>query len=257
MRAFLEVFKVSKSFGNYQVLKDVNLLVNRGEFVALVGHSGCGKSTLLSIVAGLLPPTSGSVILDGREVNAPGPDRAMVFQNYSLLPWLSVWDNVEVAVRSALPNLSEKELKDRVAYYLSLVGLYEHRYKKPPQLSGGMRQRVALARAFAVEPKLLLMDEPFGALDALTKAVIQEELLKIWEDKRLTCLMVTHDIEEAIYLSDRIVVMSNGPAATVFDILEVKLPRPRNRLEMVKTAEYAQLKEKLLYYLTNVLRKVA
>jgi nitrate ABC transporter ATP-binding subunit len=257
MKAYLEIINVSKSFGNFIALKDVNLLVNKGEFVCLIGHSGCGKSTLLSMVAGLLEPTTGSIVLDNKEISSPGPDRAVVFQNYSLLPWLSIWDNVMVAVKSVLKGLSKKEIEERVKHYLSLVGVYEHRHKKPDQISGGMKQRVAIARALAVEPKVLLLDEPFGALDALTKTVLQDELLRIWEENKLTCLMVTHDIEEAVYLSDKVVVLSNGPAATIYDIVEVKIPRPRIRSEIVKLPEYIETKEKLIYYLTSVLRKTA
>ncbi|MGB9873592.1 MAG: ABC transporter ATP-binding protein, partial [Hydrogenobacter sp.] len=214
MRAYLEVFKVNHRFGNYQVLKDINLLIDKGEFVSIIGHSGCGKSTLLSIIAGLTKPTEGSVVLNVKEIDAPGPDRAVIFQNYSLFPWLSVWDNVKIAVKSALRHSHDKEVDERISYYLNLVDLYHHRNKKPNQLSGGMRQRVAIARALAVEPKVLLLDEPFGALDALTKSVLQDELIKIWESTNLTCVMITHDIEEAIYLSDKIVVLSNGPSAT-------------------------------------------
>ncbi|ACD65703.1 MAG TPA: ABC transporter ATP-binding protein [Sulfurihydrogenibium sp.] len=257
MKAYLEIINVSKSFGNFIALKDVNLLVNKGEFVCLIGHSGCGKSTLLSMVAGLLEPTTGSIVLDNKEISSPGPDRAVVFQNYSLLPWLSIWDNVMVAVKSVLKGLSKKEIEERVKHYLSLVGVYEHRHKKPDQISGGMKQRVAIARALAVEPKVLLLDEPFGALDALTKTVLQDELLRIWEENKLTCLMVTHDIEEAVYLSDKVVVLSNGPAATIYDIVEVKIPRLRLRSEIVKLREYIETKEKLIYYLTSVLRKTA
>lgn len=257
MRAYLEVFKVNHHFGNYQVLKDINLLINKGEFVSIIGHSGCGKSTLLSIIAGLTKPTEGSVVLNGKEIDAPGPDRAVIFQSYSLFPWLSVWDNVKIAVKSALRHLHDKEVDERISYYLNLVDLYHHRNKKPNQLSGGMRQRVAIARALAVEPKVLLLDEPFGALDALTKSVLQDELIKIWESTNLTCVMITHDIEEAIYLSDKIVVLSNGPSATVFDTVQVDIPRPRIRSEMIKTKEYLHIKDRLLYYLTTVLRKTA
>jgi nitrate ABC transporter ATP-binding subunit len=257
MRAYLEVFKVNHRFGNYQVLKDINLLVEKGEFVSIIGHSGCGKSTLLSIIAGLTKPTEGSVVLNGKEIDVPGPDRAVIFQNYSLLPWLSVWDNVKIAVKSALRYLDNKEVNERISYYLNLVDLYHHRDKKPNQLSGGMRQKVAIARALAVEPKILLLDEPFGALDALTKSVLQDELIKIWESTNLTCVMITHDIEEAIYLSDRIVVLSNGPSATVFDTVQVGIPRPRIRSEMIKNKEYLDIKDRLLYYLTSVLRKTA
>jgi len=257
MRAYLEVFKVNHSFGNYQVLKDINLLIGKGEFVSIIGHSGCGKSTLLSIIAGLTKPTAGSVVLNGKEIDAPGPDRAVIFQSYSLFPWLTVWDNVRIAVKSALKHLHDKEVNERVSYYLNLVDLSHHRNKKPNQLSGGMRQRVAIARALAVEPKVLLLDEPFGALDALTKSVLQDELIKIWESTNLTCVMITHDIEEAIYLSDKIVVFSNGPSATVFDTVQVDIPRPRIRSEMIKTKEYLDIKNRLLHYLTTLLGRSA
>lgn len=190
--------------------------------------------------------------MNGKEIDAPGPDRAVIFQSYSLFPWLSVWDNVKIAVKSALRHLHDKEVNERISYYLNLVDLYQHRSKKPNQLSGGMRQRVVIARALAVEPKVLLLDEPFGAL-----SVLQDELIKIWESTNLTCVMITHDIEEAIYLSDKIVVLSNGPYATVFDIVQVDIPRPRIRSEMIKTKEYLDIKDRLLYYLTTVLRKTA
>jgi nitrate/nitrite transport system ATP-binding protein len=250
-RAYLEIFNVSKEFGNYAALKDINLLIDRGEFVSLIGHSGCGKSTLLNLVAGLSRPTHGGISLDNREIKTPGSDRAMVFQNYSLLPWMTVYQNVFLAVDSILAG-SAQEKKDTTEKYLKMVGLWEHREKRPAEISGGMKQRVAIARAFAVHPKVLLLDEPFGALDPLKKSVMQDELVTIWEKDRKTVLMVTHDIDEAIYLSDRIVVMTNGPAAGIGEIIDVRIDRPRSRKEIMRTTAYAETKERLLYLLSEV-----
>jgi nitrate/nitrite transport system ATP-binding protein len=238
--------------GRFVAVKNFTLDIARGEFVTLIGHSGCGKSTVLSILAGLLAPTDGEVLLDGRAVTGPGPDRGIVFQNYSLLPWLSVRDNVYEAVDAALrdkPRAEKGALVDRV---LQGVGLWDHRNKHPHQISGGMKQRVAVARAFAIHPEVLLLDEPFGALDALTRASLQEQLLRLWslDTNTETVVMVTHDIDEAIYLSDRIVVMTNGPAATIGEILEVPLPRPRDKRAIVHASAYADLKDRLLYLLT-------
>ncbi|MEJ5339434.1 MAG: ABC transporter ATP-binding protein [Aquificaceae bacterium] len=255
MRAYLEIFNLTVRFGNNVVLKELDLLIDRGEFVSIIGHSGCGKSTLLGVVAGLVRPAEGSVSLDGKEITEPGPDRAVVFQNYSLLPWLSLYENVMVAVRSLFSGESLKEMTVRAQELLRLAGLWEHRHKLPSQVSGGMKQRTALVRALAVDPKVLLLDEPFGALDALTRATLQDELLRIWERDKKTVLMVTHDVEEAIYMSDRIVVMSNGPSARVYEILSVDIRRPRLREELIKTREYTQLKEHLLYTLRERLRK--
>jgi len=250
-RAYLEVFNVSMEFGNYAALKDINLLIERGEFVSLIGHSGCGKSTLLNLVAGLSRPTNGGISLDNREIVKPGSDRAMVFQNYSLLPWMTVYQNVFLAVDAILES-SPQEKKDTTEKYLKMVGLWEHREKRPAEISGGMKQRVAIARAFAVHPKVLLLDEPFGALDPLKKSIMQDELVTIWEKDKKTVLMVTHDIDEAIYLSDRIVVMTNGPAAGIGEIIDVKIDRPRSRKEIMRTAAYTETKERLLYLLSEV-----
>jgi nitrate/nitrite transport system ATP-binding protein len=252
----LQVQNVSQAFdtpsGRVLALDRISLEVTSGELVVLIGHSGCGKSTLLNIVAGLRAPTAGEVLFDGGPVTGPGPERAVVFQNYSLLPWLSVYDNVFVAVDSAEPTLGRKEKQELTSRFLKVVGLAGQAKKRPHQLSGGMRQRVAVARAFAVHPRLLLLDEPFGALDALTRSTLQDELLKIWslESRTESVLMVTHDVDEAIYLADRIVVMTNGPAATVGEILTVNLERPRDKRGMVHTPEYADLKDRLLYLLT-------
>src|SRR5688572_10410717 len=204
--------------GRFVAIRDINLAIRRHEFVSFIGHSGCGKSTLLSILAGLYLPTGGQVLLDGMPIQGPGPDRGVVFQSYSLLPWLTVYDNVWQAVEAVLSDhLTRDEMRARVEAVLRAVGLWDHRKKHPPHLSGGMKQRVAIARAFAIEPKVLLLDEPFGALDALTRGALQDELLNLWAHNRRveTVVMVTHDIDEAIYLSDRIVVFNNGPAATL------------------------------------------
>jgi len=235
--------------GRFVALDRIDLDIRRHEFVTLIGHSGCGKSTLLNLLAGLLKPTIGTVHSDGFEVKGPGPDRGVVFQSYSLLPWLTVYENVRQAVDSVLSdNLTRTQMAERVENVLRAVGLWDHRKKHPPHLSGGMKQRVAIARAFAIEPKVLLLDEPFGALDALSRGSLQDELLRLWSDTRgvETVVMVTHDIDEAIYLSDRIVVFTDGPSARIAEILEVPLPRPRDRRKMVHTAEYADLKEHLM-----------
>ena len=256
MNNYLSINSLSRTFGHgrkeYQALHNINLEVERGEFVCLIGHSGCGKSTLLNMVSGLDSPSFGSVTLDGEQIMGPAAERGMVFQHHSLLPWLSVFDNVYEAVNASFRNEYPNERRVRVERFLKLVGLWEHRAKKPSELSGGMKQRVAIARAFAVQPKVLLLDEPFGALDALTKAKLQDELLNLWQMDRSseTVIMVTHDIDEAIYLADRIVVMTNGPAATI-EVVTVPLERPRHRRSMVHEPEYAALKDRLLYLLTD------
>ena len=257
---YLRIEHVSKRFGSgrssYDALTDINLHVRRGEFVTLIGHSGCGKSTLLNLVAGLSAPTTGTLSLEGRPITAPGPDRAMVFQHHGLLPWLSVYDNVDVAVGVVFAGSLAGQLPRRsttVERVLRGVGLWEHRHKKPSQISGGMRQRAAIARAFGVEPQLLLLDEPFGALDALTRGSLQDELIDLWSADRQceTVLMVTHDIDEAVLLSDRVVVMTDGPAATIRDIVEVGLPRPRERRAVVRTDRFLEVKDRLLALLTE------
>jgi nitrate/nitrite transport system ATP-binding protein len=256
MSAYLEARNLSKSFGQgrtqYTALAQINLGVEQGEFISLIGHSGCGKSTLLNLIAGLEQPTSGTLCLEGRPITSPGPDRGLVFQHHALLPWLSVYENVYQAVDAVFPKRPARQKAEQVAAVLRTVGLWEHREKKPGQISGGMKQRTAVARAFAIHPKVLLLDEPFGALDALTRSALQEELLKLWslDSATETVIMVTHDIDEAIYLSDRIVVMTNGPAATIGEIIDVPLPRPRQKREIVHTAAYAELKDHLLYLLT-------
>jgi nitrate ABC transporter ATP-binding subunit len=229
------------------VLRDVHLEIPKGQFVSLIGHSGCGKSTLLNIVAGLESASSGGVRLDGAAVTAPGPDRAIVFQNYSLLPRLSLFDNVRVSVRSARPDLAA-EADSLAEHYLTQVGLWEHRAKRPHEVSGGMQQRTAVARAFAVEPRLLLLDEPFGALDALTRGRLQRQLIDLWqsESQTETVVMVTHGIEEAIFLADRIVVLGTPPGPSIVDDIPVAIARPRDRTTLIEDPRYQAVYERLL-----------
>lgn len=254
---YLELRDLTISFstprGRYTAVRDVNLMIARGEIVSLIGHSGCGKSTILNAIGGLVQPTQGEVILGGVKIDAPGPDRGIVFQHYSLLPWLTVYQNIFEAVDSVMNDKTKAEKVELVERFLQMVGLSEHRDKKPRQISGGMKQRVAIARAFAINPEVLLLDEPFGALDALTKTSLQEELINLWglENQAKTVVMVTHDIEEAILLSDKIVVMTNGPEATIGEIIEVPLPRPRNKRDLVRMPGYAEIHERLLYLLMD------
>ncbi len=240
--------------GPFVALRDITLDIGRGEFVSLIGHSGCGKSTLLNLVAGLTEPTAGILLLDDRELKGPGPDRGVVFQNHSLLPWLSCLGNVHLAVERVFgATESRAQLRDRATAALELVGLGHAKDKLPGEVSGGMKQRVGIARALAMQPKMLLMDEPFGALDALTRARLQDELMKIVAATGSTVLMVTHDVDEAVLLSDRIVMMTNGPAATIGEVLRVPLPpvrrSPRNRLEMAHDAGYLRSRESVLEFL--------
>jgi nitrate/nitrite transport system ATP-binding protein len=242
------VFHTNK--GQFHALRDINLQVAQGEFVTLIGHSGCGKSTLLNLIAGLLLPTAGVLLCDKREIAAPGPERAVVFQNHSLLPWLTCFENVYLAVErvfSAKETIAQ--LKVRTEEALALVGMSHALHKRPHEVSGGMKQRVGIARALAMEPKVLLMDEPFGALDALTRARLQDELLKIVARTQSTVVMVTHDVDEAVLLSDRIVMMTNGPAATIGDVLTVTLERPRNRIELAEDAAYVHYRKEVLDFL--------
>jgi nitrate/nitrite transport system ATP-binding protein len=234
--------------GDYMAVKDIDLDIKKGEIVSLIGHSGCGKSTLMNTISGLIKPSGGEVLVNGKKVNGPGPDRGVVFQNYSLLPWMSVYKNIYEAVDSVLKDKSSAEKKEIVENNLKMVNLTEHKDKLPGQLSGGMKQRVAIARAFAVNPSVLLLDEPFGALDALTKGSMHVELLKLWnmDNRSKTIVMVTHDIEEAIFLSDRIVVMNDGPAATIREIENVNLNRPRNKKDIVNMPDYKVIRERLL-----------
>ena len=244
-------FKTAKGF--FTAVKDISLTVRKGEIVSLIGHSGCGKSTLMGTISGMVKPSKGRVLANDKIVTKPGPDRGIVFQNYSLLPWLNVYKNIFTAVDSALPGKSEKEKKELVESNLRMVNLWEHKDKLPGQLSGGMKQRVAIARAFAINPSILLLDEPFGALDALTKSSMHVELLKLWnlDNREKTIVMVTHDIEEAIFLSDRIVVMSNGPEATIREIVPVPLERPRNKKLIVHDETYMEIHDHLLNLLID------
>jgi nitrate ABC transporter ATP-binding subunit len=239
-------FKTPK--GVYTAVQNIDLEVKKGEIVALIGHSGCGKSTLMNTISGMVKPSQGEVIANGKKVNGPGPDRGIVFQNYSLLPWLSVYRNIYEAVDSVMKDKSPAEKRTHVEQNLKMVNLYPHKDKLPGQLSGGMKQRVAIARAFAINPSILLLDEPFGALDALTKSNMHVELLKLWnlDNRNKTIIMVTHDIEEAIFLADRVVVMNNGPAATIKEIVEVPLNRPRNKKDIVHDPKYMEIHDKLL-----------
>lgn len=256
MTAFLEVDHVDKVFplangGRYIALKNIHLELKQGEFVCLLGHSGCGKSTLLNIVAGLDRPTQGGIILENKQVKEPGPDRMVVFQNYSLLPWKTVRQNIALAVNQVYGNKSASERKAIVEENINMVNLRHAADKHPAELSGGMKQRVAIARALAIRPKLLLLDEPFGALDALTRGSLQEQLMKICQEHRVTCLMVTHDADEALLLADRIVMLTNGPESHIGQILSVPIPRPRNRLEVVNHPSYYALRGDIVYFLNQ------
>jgi len=248
----LELKNVWKSFNGQDVLRGIDLDVGQGEFVSFIGHSGCGKSTLINVVGGLLEPDSGDVSLDGKAISRPGPDRAMVFQNYSLLPRLSLLANVREAAKAARPERSGSQTDEVVERYLNAVGLWEHRNKRPAQVSGGMQQRTAVARAFAVSPRLLLLDEPFGALDALTRARLQQQLVDLWQHESTTetVLMVTHGIDEAILLADRIVVMGNPPSPSIIDIIPVDLPRPRDRTSVIDEPAFRLVQERLMALLT-------
>ncbi|AWB66894.1 bacitracin ABC transporter ATP-binding protein [Saccharobesus litoralis] len=243
--------------GPFRALRDVDLAIEKGEFVSLIGHSGCGKSTVLNIVAGLYQATEGGVLLNNKEVNEPGPERAVVFQNHSLLPWLSAYENVELAVKQVFnKTMSKSEMKDWVNHNLELVHMSHAADKRPDEISGGMKQRVGIARALAMKPEVLLMDEPFGALDALTRAHLQDSLMEIQKDLGNTVIMITHDVDEAVLLSDRIVMMTNGPAATIGEILDVDLPRPRNRLELAEDPKYVHYRSEVLKFLYEKQRKV-
>jgi nitrate/nitrite transport system ATP-binding protein len=253
-RPILKLEKVCKSFQRgaqaTEVLHDVDLAVTRGEFISIIGHSGCGKSTLLNLVAGLIRVTTGVVLLENKEVNSPGPDRAVVFQNHSLLPWLTVYENVRLAVDKVLAGKKSRvERHEWVMHNLALVQMTHAADKRPNEISGGMKQRVGIARALAMEPKVLLMDEPFGALDALTRAHLQDSVMAIHAQLQNTVIMITHDVDEAVLLSDRIVMMTNGPAAHIGEILDVDLPRPRKRLELVSDPAYIRCREAVLKFL--------
>lgn len=242
--------------GPFKALDNVNLKIKKGEYISLIGHSGCGKSTVLNIVAGLYQATKGGVLLDGKEVNEPGPERAVVFQNHSLLPWLTAYENVELAVKQVFKGKKSKaEIKEWIEHNMELVHMTHAMHKRPDEISGGMKQRVGIARALAMEPKVLLMDEPFGALDALTRAHLQDSLMEIQNELNNTVIMITHDVDEAVLLSDRIVMMTNGPAATVGEILEIDLPRPRNRIELADDPQYNHYRAAVLSFLYEKQRK--
>ena len=254
MSAYLRIDHLSKSFARgaqeTEVLHDITLTIERGEYVSIIGHSGCGKSTLLNIVAGLLPSTTGGVLLENREVNEPGPDRAVVFQNHSLLPWLTVYDNVSIAVNKVFGATKPRQKRhDWVMHNLDLVQMAHAKDKRPAEISGGMKQRVGLARALSMEPKVLLLDEPFGALDALTRAHLQDSVMAIHAKLGNTVLMITHDVDEAVLLSDRIVMMTNGPSAQIGEVLDVPLARPRKRLSLAADPIYLKCRQRVLEFL--------
>uniref|UniRef100_UPI002FE4FB13 Nitrate transport ATP-binding protein n=1 Tax=Nostoc sp. (strain PCC 7120 / SAG 25.82 / UTEX 2576) TaxID=103690 RepID=UPI002FE4FB13 len=252
---FLVVEGVSKIYptpeGPYTVLDGIDLKVREGEFVCLIGHSGCGKSTLLNMISGFNTPSEGVVLLQDKPITEPGPDRMMVFQNYCLLPWLNVFENVYLAVDAVFPNKPQAEKRAIVREHLAMVGLTEAAEKKPSQISGGMKQRVAIARALSIRPQVLILDQPFGALDAITKEELQEELLQIWSDHQVTVLMITHDIDEALFLADRVVMMTNGPAAQIGEILDIPFDRPRNRRRIMEDPKYYDLRNYALDFLFN------
>ena len=255
MSAYCILSDLTKSYpsakGEAVIVKDFNLKIAKGEFVSVIGHSGCGKSTVLSMLAGLNPVTSGGIILAGKELEGPGPDRGVVFQSPSLLPWLSAVDNVLLGVNQAFFTASQTERNQIAEYYLAIVGLADSMHKKPGELSQGMRQRVGIARAFALSPRMLLLDEPFGMLDALTRYELQEILLRLWSKNKITALMVTHDVDEALFLSDRVVMMTNGPEAEVGEILSVNFPRPRNRTDVLEHSDYYHMREFLITFLAE------
>jgi nitrate/nitrite transport system ATP-binding protein len=250
---YLELWRVSKKYpgptGDAVIVQDFDLTIHEGEFVSIIGHSGCGKSTVLSMVAGLVELTSGGIIVAGREISGPGPDRGVVFQSPSLLPWLTAFENVHLGVQQVARDKTRAKQGEIVKHYLDLVGLADAKEKTPAELSQGMRQRVGLARAFALNPKVLLLDEPFGMLDSITRIELQEVLIQLWREDRKTALMVTHDVDEALFLSDRIVMMTNGPAARVGGILSIPFERPRRRTDVLEHPSYFRLRETLTSFL--------
>jgi bicarbonate transport system ATP-binding protein len=252
---FLHYKDLSKEYttpnGPYPVLKNVNLEINAEEFICVIGHSGCGKSTLLNMVSGFAKPSSGEVLLHGAPIKKPGPDRMVVFQGYALLPWMTAYENVALAIDSVKPNLSQQQRRDIAMEHLEMVGLTAAANKCITQISGGMKQRVAIARALAIRPEVLILDEPFGALDAITKEELQEELLKIWNTQKCTVLMITHDIDEALFLADRLVMMTNGPAAGIGEVMAIDFPRPRNREDIMEDPRYYELRNRALDFLYN------
>lgn len=260
-KTHLELTGVEMAFdtpkGSFIALDNVNLKITKGEFVSLIGHSGCGKSTVLNIVAGLLQATRGGCVLDGHEVNSPGPERAVVFQNHALMPWLTVYENVELAVQQVFRRtMSKEERRQWIQHNLELVNMAHAANKRPGEISGGMAQRVGIARALAMKPSVLLMDEPFGALDALTRAHLQDSLMDIQQNLNSTVIMITHDVDEAVLLSDRIIMMTNGPEATVGEDLRIELPRPRNRVALADNPQYVHYRQEVLRFLYEKQRKL-
>ncbi|PPI85123.1 bacitracin ABC transporter ATP-binding protein [Marinobacter maroccanus] len=260
-KTHLELTGVEMAFdtpkGPFVALDNINLKIQKGEFVSLIGHSGCGKSTVLNIVAGLLQATKGGCVLDGHEVNSPGPERAVVFQNHALMPWLTVYENVELAVQQVFrKSMGKQERRDWIHHNLELVNMAHAADKRPGEVSGGMAQRVGIARALAMKPSVLLMDEPFGALDALTRAHLQDSLMEIQQELNNTVIMITHDVDEAVLLSDRIIMMTNGPEATVGEDLYIDLPRPRNRVTLADNPEYVRYRQEVLRFLYEKQRKL-
>jgi len=253
MSDYVELSNLTKTYptpkGPAIIVKDFNLRIRKGEFVTLIGHSGCGKSTVLSMLAGLNDITDGGIVLAGRELDGPGPDRGVVFQSPCLLPWMTAFENVMIGVEQVFFTASKEERAQIVEYYLTVVGLGESMHKKPAELSQGMRQRVGIARAFALKPKMLLLDEPFGMLDSLTRYELQQVLIELWRKNKITALMVTHDVDEALFLSDRVICMTDGPEAEVGDILEVNFPRPRERKAVMEHPDYYRLREHLIEFL--------
>jgi len=249
--AYLELNNVSKSFGGAQVLKDINLSVEKGEFVAIVGFSGAGKTTLISLIAGLLKPTNGSLKLNDLEITGPGPDRGIVFQNYSLLPWLTVFENILLAVEAVNPNWSAAKRAEHVEKYIAMVNLTPARNKLPSELSGGMRQRVSVARALAMDPQILLLDEPLSALDALTRATLQDEISRIWSENKKTVLMITNDPDEGILLADRIIPLTAGPGATLGPEIIIDLPRPRDRKAINHDPRFKEIRRELIKFMLD------
>ncbi len=253
MNNYVELSNLSKVYptpkGDAVIVKDFNLKIQKGEFITLIGHSGCGKSTVLSMLAGLNEISDGGIILAGKELSGAGPDRGVVFQSPSLLPWMTAYENVMLGVEQVFFTASKQERAEIVEYYLTVVGLGDSMHKKPAELSQGMRQRVGIARAFALKPKMLLLDEPFGMLDSLTRYELQQVLIELWRKNKITALMVTHDVDEALFLSDRIVCMTDGPAAEVGEIMEVNFPRPRERKAVMEHPDYYKLREHLIEFL--------
>ncbi|HZF71320.1 ABC transporter ATP-binding protein [Sulfuricurvum sp.] len=261
VKPFLKIDHVDKIFPlgggkEYVALRDVKLEIKENEIVSIIGHSGCGKSTILNLIAGLDTISNGTILLEDKHITAPGPERAVVFQNHSLLPWLSVYQNIEMAVRKVLgKDLSNSEIRDHVMKYIQMVNLDHAKDKFPGEISGGMKQRVGIARALAIEPKVLLMDEPFGALDSLTRANLQDHLMRIQMQTGNTVIIITHDVDEAVLLSDRVIMMTNGPEATIGEVLEVNLPRPRNRLELQHNEEYLRCRGAIIEFLYSKFAK--